>query len=185
VTCIVGITDGTRVVIGGDSAGVSGWDVTPRADSKVWVKGEMAFGFTTSFRMGQLLRYRLEIPAHPEDMSAMEYMSTRFIDAARQCLEDGGWKKAESGRDDGGQFLVGYRGHLYGVEADFQIEESLNMYGSIGSGAPYALGALHAVVWLPADNIYELDDWTKRALIAASHYCASVIGPFNLVSVTA
>jgi hypothetical protein len=59
VTCIVGFTDGNEVSIGGDSAGVGGWDLTVRADEKVFVLGEFVFGCTTSFRMGQLLRYKL------------------------------------------------------------------------------------------------------------------------------
>jgi hypothetical protein len=51
MTCIVGLVDGGRVWLGGDSAGVSGWDLTVRADRKVFRNGPYVMGFTTSFRM--------------------------------------------------------------------------------------------------------------------------------------
>jgi hypothetical protein len=55
MTCIVGLRQGGKVFIGGDSAGISGWDVTVRADPKVFLSGPYAMGFTSSFRLGQLL----------------------------------------------------------------------------------------------------------------------------------
>ena len=39
MTCIVGIADGAKVWIGGDSAGVAGWSLTVRADEKVFAVG--------------------------------------------------------------------------------------------------------------------------------------------------
>ncbi len=57
MTCIVGIETDKGVVIGGDSAGVSGLGLTVRADEKVFARGPFVMGFTSSFRMGQLLRY--------------------------------------------------------------------------------------------------------------------------------
>lgn len=52
MTCIVGITDGHTVTIGGDSAGSDGWHVAVRSDSKVFQVGPYLMGFTTSYRMG-------------------------------------------------------------------------------------------------------------------------------------
>ena len=51
--------------IGGDRAGVAGLSLTVRADEKVFQNGEFLMGFTTSFRMGQLLRYSLKPPPPP------------------------------------------------------------------------------------------------------------------------
>lgn len=51
MTCIVGLEHNGRVYIGADSAGVSGWDLTVRADKKVFRNGSFLFGFTDSFRM--------------------------------------------------------------------------------------------------------------------------------------
>ena len=59
MTCIVGLIDGRRVWMGGDSAGVSGLDITVRADAKVFRNGDFLIGFTSSFRMGQLLAFHM------------------------------------------------------------------------------------------------------------------------------
>ena len=58
MTCIVAVTDGKKIVMGGDSAGVSGYSLTIRKDKKVFKRKdesgtEWLFGFTTSFRMGE------------------------------------------------------------------------------------------------------------------------------------
>lgn len=66
MTCIVGIADGKKVWIGGDSQGTAGHALTIRADTKVFVKDPMVFGFCGSYRMGQLLRHSLSLPKHYE-----------------------------------------------------------------------------------------------------------------------
>jgi len=71
MTCIVGIQHDGRVYIGGDSAGVAGYSITSRADAKVFTVGPYVMGFTSSFRMGQLLRYGLKAPKPPVVGSAV------------------------------------------------------------------------------------------------------------------
>ncbi len=60
MTCIVGVTDGTEVVLGGDSAGVSieTRQLEVRANRKVFRRQDYVFGYSGSFRMGQILRRR-------------------------------------------------------------------------------------------------------------------------------
>ena len=67
MTCIVAVTDGQTVVIGGDSAGAAGQELRIRADPKVFLVGSFAIGFTTSFRMGQILRYSAHLPEPPPE----------------------------------------------------------------------------------------------------------------------
>jgi hypothetical protein len=175
MTCIVGVTDGETVTIGGDSAGVSGWDLTVRADAKVWATKGWAFGFTTSFRMGQILRWSFE----PPDLGGVpleRYMATTFVDSIRQCLKDGGWAKVESGREEGGSFLVGHAGRLFEVRDDFQVGESVVPFAAVGCGASYALGALHVVEDINTEKC------VLRALEVAAHCSAGVRGPFHLVT---
>jgi ATP-dependent protease HslVU (ClpYQ) peptidase subunit len=47
MTCIAGVAHEGKVWIGGDSAGVGGYDLTVRADAKVFTNGEFLFGFTS------------------------------------------------------------------------------------------------------------------------------------------
>lgn len=174
MTCIVGLATGGHVIIGGDAAGVQGHDLRVRADGKVFQLGEFAMGFTTSFRMGQLLRYALDPPA-PDTWDLDRFMATTFVDAVRACLTAGGWMGKDQGRDDGGDFLVGVRGQLYRVASDFQIGRTSIGYDAVGSGSSYATGSLHTSHRLVGDPRTRV----RLALEAARDNSASVAGPFT------
>lgn len=176
MTCIVGLVHEARVYIGGDSAAVSGWDLTVRADAKVFKRGPFVMGFTTSFRMGQLLRYRLEIPKRPEGMALDEYMATLFVDASRQCLKDGGQAKRENEVEEGGSFLVGHEGRLFHVAADYQVGEAVDGFTAVGTGADSARGSLFA------SSLRRPRPRVEQALAAAERFNAAVRGPFTVLS---
>ncbi len=144
MTCIVGISHKDKVYIGGDSAGVAGLDVIVRADSKVFTNKDFVFGFTSSFRMGQLLRYSFNPPAHKEHQDVYEYMVTKFVNQVRKCFRDGGYLKKNNEVESGGTFLVGYRGKLFSIHNDYQVGESTLPYDAVGCGQSYALGSLFA-----------------------------------------
>lgn len=170
MTCIVGIQHRDRVYIGGDSAGVAGYSITVRADSKVFTVGPYIMGFTTSFRMGQLLRYAFKPPEPTGDLEA--FLSTTFIDAVRTCLKDGGWLSKNKDQEEGGTFLVGVKGQLFSVESDFQVGRPLDGYAAVGCGSDLALGALHA-------TRERGPQWrVQTALAAAAYHSAGVSGPF-------
>lgn len=172
MTCVVGMIKNGTVYIGADSAGSSTWDIRDRADKKVFINGPMIFGFTSSFRMGQLLRHKLVIPNHPKDKDLYAYMVTDFIDAVRTCLKDGGYMHVSDSRETGGQFLVGYRGRLFYVDSDLQVGEHREKFDSVGCGSSYALGALAAST-LP-DPFKRL----RKALEVSERFSNGVRGPF-------
>lgn len=176
MTCIVGIAQDNVVTIGGDSAGVGGYSIQLRADTKVFRTANYVMGFTTSFRMGQLLRYG-ELPPAPtaeESWDLDRFMATTFVDAVRKTLSSGGFLKTNSGVEEGGTFLVGVRGALYEVHGDFQVARTLDGYGAVGCGEDLALGALHAT----AGTDLTARERVETALLAAEHHSAGVAGPF-------
>lgn len=179
MTCIAGITDGKTVTIGGDTAGStrSGF-ITRRSDGKVWEKDGWVFGFTTSYRMGQLLRYKFVPPLRAPSVDVMTHMATTFIDALRHCFKDGGFSHIENSVESGGHFLVGHEGRLFKVESDFQVGESLHKYDSCGSGEEFALGALHASEGMKLTAEARIE----RALLAAQEFNSFVREPFEIVS---
>jgi hypothetical protein len=176
VTAIVGLVHDGIVHIGGDSAGVAGWSLTVRADSKVFTNGPYVMGFTSSFRMGQLLRYALTAPEPDGDLEA--FMATTFVDAVRETLKTGGWLKKDSEREDGGTFLVGVQGRLFRVGDDFQVGEAVDGYAAVGCGQDIAAGALYAT----ARSRMAPEKRIKLALEAAERFSAGVRGPFAYVA---
>jgi ATP-dependent protease HslVU (ClpYQ) peptidase subunit len=175
LTVIVGIAQDGHVCIGGDSAGIAGLDLTVRTDQKVFRNGDFIFGFTSSFRMGQLLRYAFRPPDHDPRVPTEKYMVTTFIDAVRTCLKQGGYATTRDGGEAGGTFVVGYVGALYVVESDYQVGIPAAGYAAVGCGDSVALGALYATNDKPVRERVEI------ALAAAERFSAGVCGPFTIL----
>lgn len=176
MTCIAGIAEDDVVYLAGDSAGCSGWDLTIRADPKVFTNGPYVMGFTSSFRMGQILRYAFSPPA-PETADLHGFMCTAFVDALRTCLKDAGWAKKDSEQEQGGTFLVGVSGQLFRLESDYQVGSAADTYDAVGCGAAAALGALHVTGdtgLLPVQRL-------GKALAAAERFSNGVRGPVTVV----
>jgi ATP-dependent protease HslVU (ClpYQ) peptidase subunit len=174
MTCIVGLIDGNRVWMGGDSAGVSGLDITVRADTKVFRNGQFLIGFTSSFRMGQLLAFRLRPPPRPEGMDVFRYMVTDFVDEVRNCLKEGGYAQRNNDAEQGGSFLVAYQSRLFSVQSDYQVCETVRGFHAIGCGADYALGSLASTPGNPAEQR------VRRALECAEMLNGGVRAPFRI-----
>ena len=148
-----------------------------RADTKVFAVGPYVMGFTTSFRMGQLLRYRLTTRA-PDTWDVDRFMATDFIDDVRTALRGSGWLSTENGQERGGQFLVGVGGRLYAIHGDFQIARSAHGYDAVGCGQDLALGALRATRAAGLRG----EDRALVALDAAATFSAGVAEPFHVVA---
>lgn len=176
MTCIVGLVDNGKVYIGGDSAGVGGrYSLAIRNDRKVFRNGEFVMGFTSSFRMGQLLAYALSPPKPREGDDVFAFMVRDFIGAARQTLKDGGFAKTVNGEESGGAFLVGFRGRLFHIDDDFQVGENIQHYDACGCGDHIALGSLFST-----PNMTDPRARVIEALMAAENFSAGVRAPFHI-----
>lgn len=178
MTCIVGMITKDRIYIAGDSAGSAGYDIAIRKDVKVFIKGEMIFGFTSSFRMGQLLQYSLKIPRHPKGMSTHKYLCTLLVNSLRKCLKSGGFAQKDSEKESAGTFLVGYRGELFSIESDYQVGQRHENFDSVGCGDMLALSSMYSTnkIMLPVLRL-------KKALECAAHFNAGVRSPFLIKSI--
>ncbi|MFC7533898.1 hypothetical protein [Actinoplanes sp. GCM10030250] len=176
MTAIVGLLRKGAVYIGGDSAGVSGMNLSVRADTKVFRNGAYLFGFTTSFRMGQLIRYSLAPSAPKGDLD--RFMTTTFVDALRDCLKSGGYARKEEEQEMGGTFLVGVRGRLFVIHDDYQVGKAADGFAAVGCGDQVALGALFAT----AGRGMKPRARVRLALRAAERFSAGVRGPFVCLS---
>lgn len=173
MTCIVGIVEAGKVYIGGDSAGVAGYSLTVRADRKVFRNGDFVMGFTSSFRMGQLLAHAFTPPKRHLDVDVYKFMVTDFVNSVRDCLKTGGYAEKHNEAERAGTFLVGYAGRLFKVDSDYQVGEPADPFEACGCGEAVALGALYAnPAGKPQDRL-------KIALEAAERFSAGVRGPFH------
>lgn len=174
MTCIVGYTNGKTVWMGGDSAGTAGnFNQRIRADKKVFVKGEFIIGFCGSFRMGDLLKYTLQLPEANDVSDPDAFMVNQFVDSLRNCLEEESKKGGEKLLPS---ILVGFRGRLYNIESDYQCGRPEDGYDAVGSGSSVAVGAMHGSRHLTSPRKRITD-----ALAAAARNDAAVRPPFHVL----
>lgn len=178
MTCIVGIVNGQKVIIGGDRQGSAGYAKTNRIDKKVFKRGEFVFGFTSSYRMGQLIQYKMSIPKFSEGQDLMEYMVCDFVENLRSTLKGGGFTAIENNEEIGGHFLVGVRGRLFHIQGDFQVSESDDKFDSVGSGEDNALGSMKTAIDYGETDPYKI---LKSGLDSAHYFNAGVGGEFDYV----
>ena len=185
MTCIVGMVDKKRggVVMGADSIGSDGWTKGIIASPKIFTiktsSNRLTIGYTSSFRMGQILQYHLKVPPHDFNIGDEEYIVTKLIPAIRSTLKDHGYSKVENNVERGGVFLVGYRRSIFKIQSDFSVLHYLSGFAAVGSDETFAIGAMHALMSTtkaPASRI------VKTALSTAAANCATVSGPFTIIT---
>lgn len=187
MTCIVGLVHDGVTYIGGDSLGSNGFSSTVRKDEKVFPMKDIdnaLIGFTTSYRMGQLLMYARGL-ANKRDIHDLasgtldhEYLVTKFIPNVQKVFEDGGFSKNLNGEKRGGKFLLAHKDRLFSINNDFQVGESYDNFDACGSGEDFALGSLHSSSNLGIDPIERV----YMALKAASHFSVGVAPPFLILN---
>jgi len=173
MTCIIGVVEKGQTYIGGDSAlSTSGtWEVRASKLPKVFRIGKFIIGFTGSPRLGQLLRYYLEI--HPQgDETDEAYIVQTVIEAARKIFKEHGFAKVEDNVEEGGNFLLGYKGRLWWVDYAFSLCELTDSLDALGCGREYALGAMRALENLPPR------ERILKALEIAEHFSGALKRPF-------
>jgi len=185
MTCIIGYVQKETVYIGGDSAGVAGLDITLRKDPKVFKNRGFVMGFTTSFRMGQLLMSsKFKPKKQKKTQSDYDYMITEFIDTVMKLFKDSGYLRInDENQEYGGNFLVGYKGVLYSIDSDFQVGISILNYDAVGCGESYAKGAMEVLTNLPQVGLKPEDIITQALEVVAKH-SGGVSAPFIIESMS-
>jgi hypothetical protein len=158
----------------------------PRKEPKVFKKGDFIIGYTTSFRMGNILEFSFDPPLAGKNGYNREYMNTCFIDAIRDSFLVGGFSQMIDMRESGGEFLVGVEDRLYEVSDDFQIGEYINSYIAVGSGDNHAMGALSAIDIiekdLPKKYHRTIEEKITIGLESASQFSGWVSEPFDIIN---
>jgi ATP-dependent protease HslVU (ClpYQ) peptidase subunit len=182
MTCVVGLIDGDTTYLGADSCGSNGYYKVTRIDKKVFKLKDTPnaiLGYTSSFRMGQLLMYATGlIDKRDEPNINHEYLVTKFIPNVIKLFKDGGYSQNDKGEETGGTFLLGYKHRLFKIESDYQVGMSVDNYDACGCGQDYALGSLHSTNGTNLTTIERI----HKALQAASKFSEGVSAPFYIIN---
>jgi hypothetical protein len=178
MSCIVGITDGKTVTFGADSAGGLGDEIYTLDVHKAFARGPYLFGVCGSMRVGQVLRFKAELP-EPPATDLEPFLVRELVPAIRRALTEEG--VAGSGTEilgDKTAILLGCRGQLWTICQDLTLVREAP-YAAIGSGRLRAYGALHA---LHASSVEPARRLLEMALAAAAAYTSNVRPPWHFVS---
>lgn len=170
MTVIIGFIDKSKIYIGGDRLASNGHSKEEIAYPKVFKKGKFLFGYTTSFRFGEILQYDFEPPFHSKDIEDdREYMVSIFIPELRNSLENGKYSASDA-YGKSGVAIIGYKGRLYTLQDDWCLLEYSSGVHTIGAGAEYAVGAMSVLkdLDMPTENKI------RKAIQITSEYCVSV-----------
>ena len=171
MTCIVGITNGSSVYIGGDRSASDGDAIVSMCRPKVHVRGDWIFGYAGNIGKGQLLEF-ITLPIVEDNDDPYCLLRLDVVETLREAINT--YSDNESDHTD---WLIGCKGRLFEISSDgwgvVEVKES-----SIGSGSTYALGSLHATQDLLDVYMYRID----MALNAAITYSPTCQGPVDILS---
>ena len=143
MTCIVGLKHNRNIIIGADSAGSNNGFISDSGIEKIFSKNDYLIAYTTSFRMGQLLHHKIQLPTPPKTLT-IEFMVNVFVESIRTGFKDYGFSEVNNNVETGGNFIVGVMGHLFEIYNDYQVNE-VDDFVCCGSGMYYAYGAMEAL----------------------------------------
>jgi len=87
-------------------------------------------------------------PTTKDKQNLYHFMIAKAMPSFRQCLEDSGYNfNEEHDKSKDGlrfQFLMAIGGEIFDVDEDLAVLRSEDGIYGVGSGSPFALGALHA-----------------------------------------
>ena len=167
MTTIVGVVKNGHVIMGADSLVTAG--VRKHIHSKmpkIINNNGYLIGGAGDVEACDILMY-IWIPPVPtiaERKNIYKYMITDVVPSMREVLEENGYKPDPSDKEAGFEMLIAFDGELFNIGDDFSVlmDES-GIYG-VGSGSPFALGALHegATVERALEHAERLSPYTAR-----------------------
>jgi ATP-dependent protease HslVU (ClpYQ) peptidase subunit len=138
MSCVIGLLNNGRLYMASDGiATTEEGERRPVICIKLFKNKNYLIGYTGSVRHGQVLGPKFfEPPTNVYELP--DAIRQKFIDTGCILTTETGQQVHSS------NILVGYRGHLFEILIDFQMNEVSGDFTSIGSGSPYAMGSLFA-----------------------------------------
>ena len=169
MTCVVGYIDDCKQVawLGAESSATDDETTYDYSGKKIFYVGDFLVGFSGSFRAGQIVRHEVQLPPITSQLELEKYLQTVFSKEIKKTLK----KHFTPKKIDTFNLLIAYEDKLFTLENDFTILP-FAPYMAIGTGTPYALGALKALM------DYKISTRTRitKAIEAAIHHCPSCRG---------
>jgi ATP-dependent protease HslVU (ClpYQ) peptidase subunit len=194
MTTIVGIQGDGFAVLANDSR-ISDTDTngfvsritTVRPGSgKIAKNGKYLIGAAGDMRAINILHHVFTPPTPPANTTGVKldkFFTNRFIPDLRECFDSQGYSSPTNDQSDhvaeqGSSIIVAIHGVIYTVDGDYSwVSDNSGIY-SLGTGSPYALGALKALFPKKKFTAAQAKSLALKALMVASHYDPHTGSPF-------
>ena len=193
MTTIIGIQGDGYCLIAGDtritsvdSNGVPYQVNTLKQEtSKIAVNGKYLIGTAGDLRAINLLTHTLTPPVAPPNLRGKkldEFVTNKLIPAIRQMFEQSGYTANEANinsnkAEHDSEILIAVNQTIYLIDGDYSwFTDTTGIY-ALGTGAAYALGALHNMP--EAKNSAQAKKHAIKALATASKYDPNTGSPYH------
>lgn len=173
MTCIIALkTKEGHNVIAGDLMASNGHHFNKIKTSKIFTKGDQCIiGYTSSFRMGQILEFGWDMPPRIEGLTDEQYMCNNVMSSLRSAFHKQGFGGRDIIEDIGGTFLILYRDKLFMVQSNYSVLEYEDDVLAVGSGTDAALAVMHV---LDTPSIDEIEEYLNNVFYAVAKVTPSV-----------
>lgn len=155
--------------------------------SKVATNGKYLLGAAGDVRAINILHHVFTPPTPAPSLKGKKldaFITSKFVPALRRCFEDEGYALPE--RDSShhmaehdSTILVVINGMIYIIEGDYSWTSDSAGYYAIGTGAPYALGALQVLRGNKKPTPQQAKTIALKALAVTAKFDPHTGAPFN------
>jgi ATP-dependent protease HslVU (ClpYQ) peptidase subunit len=169
MTAIVGVEFNGKVYMAGDLQGTGGNNKIIHTQPKLFNKKGVLFGFTTSYRFGQILDHLLPDPVVPENPEEVyRWLITVLIPDIKKAMKDAEWTT-------GGSCLIGVKGQLWELQNDWSVLRSVSGYAAVGAGTEYGNASMMTNLKIkPPKNGADVILILQNTMEVISQFCPSV-----------
>ena len=157
--------------------------------SKIANVGPYLIGVAGDVRAINLVSHALTPPQPPAGMKGKkldEFITVKFIPALRECFDVNGYStpskdSSQHVAEHGSVLLISVNRTIYQIDNDYAWATDSSGVYAIGSGAPYAIGAL-SILCPKTPTISQAKRYVMKALATASRFDPHSGHPYNVVS---
>lgn len=153
---------------------------------KVAKNGKYLLGAAGDMRAINILHHVFTPPTPPVNTLGVKldkFFTNRFIPDLRECFDSQGYSSPTNEQsnhmaEQGSSVIVAVHGVIYIVDSDYSWASDNNGIHAVGSGSPYALGALKALLPKKKLTTAQAKSLALKAITIAAHYDPHTGPPF-------
>ena len=180
MTCILATIHNNKVHMIGDMCGSNGFTHKNYTKNvKVFTNKDFLVGYTTCYRMGQILQYSWEPPVKSLDYSDDVYIYKHIVNSLKAVFEANGFGCKNGISFSGGNFLLGWKGRIFEMQDNISILEH-EQFASVGCGEYFAEASMATQTELDI-NLDDPEKFLSTALRVTSGLVTGVSSEYNYI----